>query len=228
MRFFARMNLDRRPRHFPRAAGRIALAVGLAALLPAAALPDQNRNHFDSDSLMRSPGFFDLVALGEPGKARWLVLADDNPPSAPNRLVQTEARLPAGAIAAALRRNVTFQDGTASTFVRQGSGHAGVILRMTDEKNFLLLLVDTASGEVVLSRYAGGTSSELGRGQSAFPHPWQKVGARLAGADVAVSFGDRPLFEAKDPKPASGRAGVAAMGPGEASFDEFVVDFQAP
>ena len=174
---------------------------------------------------MGAPGFFDLVVLGDPGKARWLVLTDPNPPSAANRLAQTERSLPAGAIAAALRRNVTFQDGAASTFVRRGAERAGMVLRMTDEKNFLLVLVDTASGEVVLSRYAQGQASELGRGQASFTHPWQKLAVRLAGPDVSVVFGDQPLFDAKDPKPAPGRAGVAATGPGESSFDEFNLEF---
>ena len=121
--------------------------------------------------MMRAPGFFDLVALGEPGEPRWLVLDDPNPPSAPNRLVQTETELPAGSIAAALRRNVSFQDGTASTFVKQGAGHAGIVLRMKDEKNFLLLLADTATGEVVLSVREAGKASEIGRGQAAFAQP---------------------------------------------------------
>lgn len=196
------------------------LAVALAA--PAAA--EQVRNHFDTDSLMRPPGFFDFVVLGEAGKPRWLVLTDPNPPSAPNRLVQTEPKLPSGAIAAALRRNASFQDGTVSTFIKQSPGHGGLIVRMKDEKTFLLALADTATGEVVLSAWADGKASEIGRGQAAFAQPWQKLLVRLKGPDVSVSFGDKLLFDAKDPKPAAGRAGVAAEGPGEPSFDELVVD----
>lgn len=226
MRFFAGMNLDRlgKWRGFR---GR-ALAGGfvLAALLawPAPSSADENRNHFDSDSLMRAPGFFDLVVLGGPGQARWLVLTDSNPPSAPNRLVQTQADLPAGTIAAAIRRNLSFRDGTVSTFVRQGPGHAGMVLRMQDERNFLLVVVDTASGEAVLSGYSDGKPSELGRGRGSFPFPWQQLSVKLAGPAVSVEFGGKPVFEAKDPRPHSGRAGLAAEGPGEASFDEFVLD----
>lgn len=200
-----------------------AFAVGLA---PAAA-GEEVRNHFDMDFMMRAPGFFDLVVLGEAGKARWLVLTDPNAPSSPNRLVQTEARLPGGSIAAALRRSVSFQDGKASTFIRQGPGHAGMVLRMKDEKNFLLLLADTATGEVVLSSWAAGKAKEIGRGRAAFAQPWQKLAARLDGADLSVTFGDKTLFDAKDPKPAAGRVGLAAQGPGEASFDEFILDFAA-
>ncbi len=200
-----------------------ALAALAVALVPSAAA-EQLRNHFDADSLMRPPGFFDFVVLGETGQPRWLVLTDPNPPSAPNRLVQTESKLPAGSIAAALRRNVSFQDGTASTFIRQGPGHAGMVLRMKDKKNLLLLLADTATGDVVLSAWEGGKASEIGRGQAPFAQPWQKLTMRLKGPTLSVTFGDKALFEAKDPKPGAGRAGVAAEGPGEASFDEFIVD----
>lgn len=223
MRFFAGMNQDRRLTGSLRAAGRLALALALA--LPATASAEEIRNHFDMDSLARAPGFFDLIVIGAPGKTRWLVLTDPNPPSSANRLVQTDRRLPADSIAVALRRNVSFQDGTASTFVHQGPGRAGMVLRMTDDKNFLLILVDTATGEVVLSRYTDGQPTELGRGLGVFPHPWQKLAVRLAGHDVSVTFAEKPIFDAKDPKPAAGRMGLAAPGGYEVSFDEFNLQF---
>jgi hypothetical protein len=40
-----------------------------------------------------------------------MVVADRNPPSAPNQLTQTVANCPAGSIAVALRKNATLQDG---------------------------------------------------------------------------------------------------------------------
>jgi len=222
--------VDRLPASLRRAAR---LALGLAVMAAPPAVAEEVRNHFDTDFMMRAPGFFDLVVLGEPGKPRWLVLTDPNPPSSPNRLAQTESQLPAGSIAAALRRNVAFQDGTASTFIKQGPGHAGMIVRMKDEKNFVLLLANTATGEVVLSAWDGGKASEIGRGQAAFAQPWQRLSVRMSGADLSVTFGDkgagdRVLFVGKDPKPAAGRAGLAAQGPGEASFDEFILDFAGP
>lgn len=216
------MNFVRRLPATLRLAARLAVVLAVALARPASA--EQLRNHFDADSLMRPPGFFDFVVLGDAGSPRWLVLTDPNPPSTPNRLVQTERNLPAGSIAAALRRNVAFRDGSASTFLRQAPGRAGMVVRMKDEKNFVLLLADTATGEVVLSAWSGGKASEIGRGQAAFANPWQKLAVKLNGPDVSVTFGDKALFEAKDPKPASGRAGLAAQGPGEASFDEFVLD----
>lgn len=209
-----------------------ALGLLLAALaLPAGAVAsdggapaEQVRNHFDADGPMRPPGFFDLVVLGAPGEARWLVLTDPNPPSTANRLAQVKASRPADSIAAAVRRTYTFQDGTVSVFVKRGASRAGILLRYADEKNFLVLLADTATGEAVLSSYRGGRATELGRGRAALDREWEKVAVSAAGPSLNVVFGETKLFEAVDPKPVSGRAGLAAAGPGEASFDELVLD----
>src|SRR5262245_44234241 len=98
----------------------VLLAALLLALSSAGARAEEIRNHFDSDSILRPPGYFDLVVLGAPGKSRWLVLTDLNPPSAPNRLVQTETQRPDDSMPAAVRRTYTFQDGTATTMIKKG------------------------------------------------------------------------------------------------------------
>ena len=176
--------------------------------------------------MAQPPAFFDLVVLGETasgGDAKWLILVDPNPPSAPNRLVQTNTKRADGSVAAALRRSVALQDGSVSTFVKKGPGRAGLVLRLVDAKNYLLLLADTLSGELVLTSTADGQTTELGRGPGTFDRGWEKIGAKLDGASVSVSVNDKQIFDAKDPKPASGRAGVATAGPGEASFDELLL-----
>jgi len=198
----------------------------LAGFLLSAAVPAAEgvRNHFDSDSLGRAPGFFDLVVLGAPGPARWLILGDPNPPSAPNRLAQVTRNRPADSIAAAIRRSFVFQDGTVSTFIRRGGGLEGLILRMVDEKDFLILLVDSGSGNAVLSSYRDGKATELGRGQALLDRTWEKFSVVASGPTLTVLFNDQMLFEAKDQRPATGKTGLAAAGPGEASFDEFVLE----
>lgn len=202
----------------------------LAGLLGAAAAfaGEGVRNHFDTDTAGRPPGFFDLVVLGAPGPARWLILTDLNPPSAPNKLTQVNQGRPADSIAAAIRRSYVFQDGTVSTFVKRGSGLEGLILRMADEKNFLVLLVDPGSGDAVLSAYRDGKPTELGRGRAKMERGWEKFSVVAAGPALTVLFNDEKLFEAKDPKPATGKTGLAAAGPGEASFDEFVIESADP
>ncbi len=185
------------------------------------------RNHFDSDSIMRAPGFFDLVVLGpDPAPARWIVLTDVNPPSTPNKLAQVESKRPVDSIAAAVRRTYSFDDGRVTTFVKRGGSRAGLLLRMTDEKNFLVLLVDTMSGDVVLTAYRDGKPEDLGRGHAAFSREWEKFGVSAQGPALTVLFDDKTLFQATDSKPAVGRTGLVAAGPGEASFDEFVLEFQ--
>ncbi|HEV8231375.1 MAG TPA: hypothetical protein VGQ75_03435, partial [Thermoanaerobaculia bacterium] len=127
-----------------------------ALLLVSAAHGEKVRAHFDSDSAGRPPGFFDLVVWGAPGNAEWIVLADLNPPSAPNKLIQTLDTRPAGSIAVALRRTYTLRDGDISVGIRRGKGQAGIVFRATGEKDFQLLLVNVASGEARLSSYRGG------------------------------------------------------------------------
>jgi hypothetical protein len=202
------------------------VVVSLVLVARAFALPAEGtlRNHFDTDSIMRAPGFFDFAVLGAPGAARWLILSDRNPPSAPNCLSQTEAARPAESIAAALRRNQVFQDGTVSTFVKRGANRAGLLLRMADEKNFLVLLAETGTGETVLWSYRDGKPSELGRGRASFERGWEELGVTASGPKLSVLFNDQKLFEAVDPRPAAGRTGLATAGPGEARFDEFMIE----
>ena len=200
------------------------LLLGAALAAGSGALADELRSHFDSDSLMRAPGFFDLEVLGESSDrssaARWLILDDPNPPSAPYRLVQVNTTRPEDSIAVAIRRNIELQDGAVSTFVKRGPGHAGLLLRMADPRNFLLLLADTATGELVLTSYRDGKALEIGRGSAVFDRDWEEIEVKLSGPSVAVSVNEKPVFDAKDPGPSSGRLGLATAGPGEASFDE--------
>jgi hypothetical protein len=200
------------------------LGLAAAASLSAALEADTVRNHFDSDTAMRAPGFFDLMVLGAPGPARWIVLTDSNPPSAPNRLSQVDAKRPADSIAAAVRRTYVFRDGSVSTYLKRGGSRAGLLLRMTGEKDFLVLLVDPASGDAVLTSYRDGKPAELGRGHAALAREWEKFGVAAKGPSLTVLFNDAAIFEAKDSKPATGKAGLAVAGPGDASFDEFVIE----
>ena len=204
---------------------------GLAALLVAALFAwagplsaEKVRNHFDSDSIMRPPGFFDFAVLGEAGPAKWLILSDMNPPSAPACAVQVESKRPDGSVAAAVRRTYVFRDGTSSVFFKRGGSRSGLVLRYVDDKNYLLLLVDGASGEAVLTSVRDGKSTVLGRGKGTFTDPWQKLGVEASGPSVKASLGDSPLLEGTDPHPVAGRAGMAAAGPGEARFDELVFE----
>src|SRR4051794_19475693 len=99
-------------RGFPSFRRYAGLTVGLLAAFSAWAGPlraEKVRNHFDSDSIMRAPGFFDFAVLGEPSPAKWLILSDPNPPSAPACAVQVESKRAAASIAAAVRRTYVFR-----------------------------------------------------------------------------------------------------------------------
>jgi hypothetical protein len=214
-RFFPRPGFVR-----PRAAALLAALV----LAAAPALAEKVRNHFDSDSIMRPPGFFDFVVLGAPGPAKWLVLSDKNPPSAPAVAAQVESGRPATSIAAAVRRTFAFRDGTASTFVKSGGSRSGLVVRYVDEKNYVALLVDGNTGDAELTSVRDGKSESLARGKATFAQPWTRLDLVASGPSLKAAFDGAPLLEGTDPHPAAGRVGVAAAGPGEARFDELLLD----
>ena len=199
-------------------------AVLLAAAAGLAAQTAKIRNHFDSDMPMRPPGYFDFAVLGSPAPAQWTVLADYNPPSAPNQVTQTGMQRPADSVAVALRRNVLLQDGRLSVGLRKGSGQGGVVLRMAGEKDFLLLLVDLETGQARLASYSGGKATELARGRAELDRAWSTLSVAAAGPRVAAQWDGRPLLEASDPRPASGRTGLATAGAGAAAFDELTIE----
>jgi hypothetical protein len=205
---------------------RIAASLALAGLLFAfAARGEKIRNHFDSDAPMREPGFFDLVVWGAPGEAEWRVLADFNPPSAPNKLLQTLETRPSGSIAVALRRTYTFENGTLSVGLRKGSGLGGVVLRANGGKDFLLLWIDVGSGDARLWSYRGGKGTELDHGKAELSQEWGTLSITESGSSIVARWNDKPLVKGSDPHPTAGRVGLATMGPGAVSFDEF--DFEA-
>jgi hypothetical protein len=207
-----------------RTAGLLLATLGFSAATLGA---ETVRNHFDADTMGRMPGFFDFAVLGAPGAARWLILSDLNPPSAPHILQQVDEKRPADSIAAAVRRTYVFRDGTVSTFVRRGPGRAGMILRMADDRDFLVLLVDTATGSTVLTSWRDGKATELGRGQVSLDRSWENFMVTASGPSLSVLFDGKKLFDARDPKPVAGRTGLATAGPGAAAFDEFILETAA-
>jgi hypothetical protein len=204
---------------------KVLRALLASGLLLASRLPAETwRNHFDSDGASRAPAFFDFVVLGAEGKANWMVLADHNPPSSPNQVTQTVVSRPEGSIAVAVRRNVEFQDGRISVAIKKLPSHGGLVLRMKDDKDFLALLLDATSGEARLTSWRDGKPTALAQGKALIERDWGILEVKLSGRAVSATWNQKPLLDAKDPKPISGRYGLAAEGPGNSSFDEFVLE----
>ncbi|HEY6065473.1 MAG TPA: hypothetical protein VIY96_04920 [Thermoanaerobaculia bacterium] len=180
--------------------------------------------HFDSDSAGRAPGFFDFVVWEAPGNAEWLVIGDTNPPSTPNKVIQTLDTRPAGSIAVALRRKYSFQDGTVSVALKRGGGRGGLVLRAAGEKDFLLLLIDLEGGDSRLVSRRDGKDTELARGKAIVDRDWGTLSVDLSGPSLTVQWGGKVLLKATDPHPIPGRIGLATAGPGQASFDELVFE----
>jgi hypothetical protein len=203
-------------------ARRMAFAALLLAAAPAGA--EQIRMHFDADSAGRPPGFFDQVVWIAPGTAEWLVVGDTNPPSTPNKLIQTIDNRPAASLAVALRRTYAFRDGEISVGIRRGSGHGGIVFRAVGEKNFLALLVDVGTGEAHLTTWHDGKETELAHGKASIDRDWGTLTVTAAGRSVDAKWNGTPLLKGDDPHPAAGRVGLATAGPGQTSFDELVFD----
>ncbi|HKA37171.1 MAG TPA: hypothetical protein VKH43_10155 [Thermoanaerobaculia bacterium] len=205
---------------------RIAAACSALAFLAAPGAHAQTalRSHFDSDSIGRQPAFFDFVVLGAPGVAGWRVTAGHNPPSAPNFAAQIVPERPGDSIAAAVRRNSSYRDGTWSIAIMREGGQGGIVFRMADEKNFLVLLVDAAGGDATLAAYRNGTRQELAKGKAAIANEWGVLKIAGDGPKIAATWDGKKLLEGTDPSPAAGRSGMATAGHGITSFDEFVLD----
>ncbi len=204
------------------------LLLVLVSLVPLPASAESWRNHFDADAPARPPAFFDEVVRGAPGRANWMVLADQNPPSAPNQLTQTIKSRPEGSIAAVLRRNAILENGKLSVALKKLPGRSGLLFRMSGEKDFLVLLLDGGSGDAWLTAYSAGVPKELSRARAVLDRDWGILKVTLAAASVSAQWNGTDLLRAKDPRPASGRAGVATEGAGIAAFDELVIDDGKP
>ncbi len=178
---------------------------------------------FDADAAGRAPAFLDFETLLAPASASWMVVADRNPPSAPNQVTQTLRNRPPGSIAVALRRNVVLGDGKLSVGLKKVPASAGLVFRMAGPKDFLLLLLDCSSGEARLTAYRRGAPTELARGKAAIDLDWGILRVGLSGPTVSASWNEKELLLGQDPKPATGRVGLATEGPGFASFDELVI-----
>ena len=203
------------------------LCAALLLLLSAAGLAqnaEKLRNHFDADGLLREPAFFDFLVLGPPGEAEWKVVGGYNPPSAPNHVSQVMPARPADSIAAAIRRNSTYRDGAWSLAMRKGNGRGGIVLRMMGEKDFLVLLVDMATGEARLSSYRNGRGTDLAKGTARIQNEWGVLKITATGPGISAQWDGKPLLEAADPNPAAGRSAMATAGPGVISFDEFILE----
>lgn len=201
-----------------------ARVAAFAMLLASPAGAEKIRMHFDADSAGRPPAFFDFVVWGAPGNAEWIALGDTNPPSTPNKVIQTIAARPDGSLAVALRRTYSFRDGELSVGVRRGTGRAGIVFRAAGEKDFLLLLLDVAEGDARLTSWREGKETELARGTVSIDREWGTLSVTASGPSLTARWNGKALLTATDPHPVAGRLGLATAGPGQASFDELVFD----
>jgi hypothetical protein len=90
--------------------------------------------------------------------------------------------------------------------------------------DFLVLLVDLATGEAPPLSYRKGRATEPREGD---PQGEERMGRPedpRVRPRITAEWDGESLLEAVDPNPAAGRSGMATAGPGVVSFDEFILD----
>jgi hypothetical protein len=137
--------------------------------------------------------------------------------SVPNR--------PKESIAAALRRNVDFAMGPGRDDDASRAGTWRDRLSNGRRTEFpWRCSVNLGVRRARLLPYGKGVPTELGSAKGVLDREWCLLQVVAKGPHIVARFNERPLIEAVDPSPTSGRAGIATAGPGLASFDEFITD----
>jgi len=86
-------------------------------------------------------------------------------------------------------------------------------------------VLDVGSGDARFWSYRGGKGTELDHGKAELSQEWGTLSITASGPSIVARWNDKPLVKGSDPHPIVGRVGLATMGPGAVSFDEF--DFEA-
>ena len=131
-----------------------------------------------------------------------------SPRSSPSR--------PDDSIAVALRRNSAFRDGVWSLVAApRRSGRGGIVFRMAGEKDFLVLLLDLATGDARLLRlprwHARRSSAKA---TAKFGSEWGVLAISAAGPKISAEWDGQAAPAGDRSEPVAGRSGMATAGPG--------------
>ena len=202
----------------------------LTSFLLGASGPEAVRLHFDSDRPGAAPAFLRFEASPGLSEASWKSVPDKNAVTLENVAVQTSEKGSAGQYRFALSTEAKeFLDGSVKVSLkRQGACaspcQGGLAVRFHDPKNFLGVVWSLASSEVSLVDVRKGNAKVLASGSVESNEPlWRTISVELKGPRVAVTVSEKQIFEAVDPKPAPGAAGLLAEGGSVIGFDELLI-----
>lgn len=190
---------------------------------------DQRRIwNFDAGKTGESPVGFTAVTVGEGPSGRWIIDADPQSPSPPNRLIQD---IPCTSQTCL---HVLFFDGAQYDYpdvtVRLravGEGAAamgGIVFAAKDERNFYAVLVDLTMETLEVVRVVNGEINVMGKVVAKRkPTSWHSLRAQhntnLSKDYIEVSFDGQVQFSTWDTDLTAGRIGLVTRGGGPVAFD---------
>lgn len=186
--------------------------------------------HFDLDQVGAPPSFLRFEASPDISYSSWKAIPDAKAVSLGNIAVQTAKSGSPGQYRFALSTEAkNFLDGKVAVSVKRlalnNPCRGGLVVRYRDSKNFLGLLYDFEKSAVSLVAVRKGEGKTLASASVTSNEPlWRTVGVELSGPRIAVTVSGQPAFEASDPNPAPGAAGLLSEGGSVVGFDELVLE----
>jgi hypothetical protein len=165
-----------------------------------------------------------LPAGAEVFSGSWQVRAEDDAPSKPNVLCQTEtAEFPAACLS-----EKVYGDLVASVQFKPVSGHddqaAGIIFRVQDRSNYYILRANALENNVNFYIYASGKRSSLKGGSAKVASAgWQELKVEVAGNRFRGFINGALVVEAADDAYKAGRVGLWTKADSVTCFDNVLV-----
>lgn len=197
---------------------------------------------FDTDKPGQPPAGFSAVLFGEGPTANWIVEADPQTPSAPNRLVQSTPcqtvpdHAPSGCLQLLLVDGLIYEYPDLTVRLRfaprndqsgTGGGAAGIVFKAEkDARNFYAALVDPAAAALEVIRVVEGRVTVLGREPvKRKPVPWHTLRVQhntiLSKDFLEISFDGQIVFTRWDTKLGAGHIGLVTKSGAPIWFDNF-------
>lgn len=167
--------------------------------------------NFDKDSINKSPNGFSAYLTGKGKPGNWIVIKDENAPSKPNVLAQTDMDPTSYRFPICIYENFNAKDIDISVKFKPIKGSedqaAGIVWRFKDKDNYYIVRANANENNVVLYKVQNGKRTDLplkGKGRtygvkSKVPSgEWGALRVIAKGNKFSVYHNDKLLFEVED------------------------------
>jgi len=184
--------------------------------------------NFDADAIGAPPEGFAMVTLGQGSAGRWIIEADPQSPSPPNRLIQETACATPDCLQVLLFDGVQYDYPDVTVRLRtvgEGATAAGgIVFAAQDPRNFYAVLVDLSKETLEVIRVVNGEITVVGReATKRKPTTWHFLRAQhntnLSKDYIEVAFDGQVLFSTWDTNLNAGRIGLVTRGATPVAFD---------